>query len=265
MKTALITGGAGGLGQALAAELRKHGWFTALIDLPGPALEALSSLPNTLPLACDVTDPNALANACRVLRAERPSLDLAVYNAGLTHIGPAGSLQPEAHRHLFEVNYFSAVHLAQHLILDLRQTRGVHLAISSVAGFAPLTHRAAYAASKHALEGFFKSLRSEEAPYGVACLVAAPSFIATNSGNSQKTANGLARPGSAKDGLDEMPAAVAARTIFQGLSAKTPFIPVGRVARFAHIANRLSPALYQRLMERRFQVSMTEKGYETSS
>ena len=73
-------------------------------------------------------------------------------------------------------------------------------AISSVAGFAPLHNRTAYAASKHAMEGFFNSLRSEEAPYGVAVQIAAPSFIATNLGEPGTDTQGISRPGAAADG-----------------------------------------------------------------
>jgi short-subunit dehydrogenase len=150
-----------------------------------------------------------------------------------------------------EINHFAALTLTQHLLHPVRQARGVHLAVSSVAGFAPLHQRSAYAASKHAMEGFFKSLRSEEMPYGVSCLIAAPSFVATNPGNADARTDGTARPGSATDGFDEMSPDEAARIILAGYDRRRPFIPVGRVARLSYLVNRLAPAFYERQMRKK--------------
>ena len=249
-RTAVITGGAGGLGRALDKGLRARGWFTVLIDLAGPELEALEALPDRLVLACDLTDAAAVETLCRDLRAARPSIDLVIYNAGITQVGAFADLSEAVHRRVFEVNYFAAVNVARALLPDVRTAKGIHLAISSVAGFSPLLHRTAYAASKHALEGFLKSLRSEEKGYGVACLIAAPSFVATNTATMAARPDGTSRPGAASDGFDAMTPEAAARVILDGIERRRAFIPVGRVAWLSHLLNRLSPGLFQRLMER---------------
>lgn len=249
-KTAIITGGAGGLGLALDGRLRAQGWATVLIDLPGPALDGLEPLPNRTTCACDLTDGSAMQAACAELRRRHPSIDMVIYNAGLTWIGDFAALGEPVHRKLFEINYFAAVNMAQALRDDLRRSGGTHLAISSVAGFSALYRRTAYAASKHALEGFFKSLRSEEKPHGVRCLIAAPSFVATNIGGSDH-ADGTARPGSAKDGIDYMSPDKAAEVILKGVTRGRNMIPVGRIAWLSWLINRLSPRLFEHLMERR--------------
>ncbi len=252
-KTAIITGGAGGLGLALDAGLRQAGWCTVLIDLPGPALEALPPLERRKVFACDLTDVGAMAALCAQIRLEQASIDLVIYNAGITWIGACADLGAKAHRKVFDINYFAAVQMAQTLQADLRRVRGTHLAISSVAGFSPLFQRTAYAASKHALEGFFKSLRSEEKPHGVRVVIAAPSFVATNIGRAEVKTDGIARPGSATDGVDYMSPNNAAREILKGLARGKNYIPVGRIARLAWLINRLSPALFERLMERQIK------------
>lgn len=251
MKTALITGGAGGLGLALDRQLRAGGWHTVLVDLPA-SIAGLEDVADRTLLGCDLTDTDQMQALCEQVRAERPSIDLVIYNAGVTQIGALADHPSGAHRKVFDINYFAAVDMARILQPDLRAARGVHLAISSVAGFAPLHLRTSYAASKHALEGFFKSLRSEEKPYGVACLIAAPSFVATNPGRPGTQAGGLSRPGSASDGMDHMTPEAAARIILTGFRKRRAFTPVGRVARLAYLVNRLSPGLYARMMERRF-------------
>lgn len=249
-RTAVITGGAGGLGRALATGLQARGWHTALIDLPGPELEVIGESGQQKAWPCDITDSDKLTATCDAIRTERPSIDMVVYNAGVTLIGGFADSSPEAHRRVFEINYFAAVETARHFLDDIRKSKGAHLAISSVAGFSPLAQRTAYAASKHALEGFFGSLRSEEKIHGVRTIIAAPSFIATNEGNPARQADGIARPGSATDSIDTMTADAAADIILKGLDAERDMIPVGRVARLSWMINRASPRLFQRLMEK---------------
>jgi NAD(P)-dependent dehydrogenase (short-subunit alcohol dehydrogenase family) len=250
-RTAVITGGAGGLGRALATALQAEGWFTVLIDLPGDALDDCGDTAQQRAYGCDLTNAKQLTATCAQICVDSPSIDLVIYNAGVTQIMAFDQVSMASHRRLFEINYFAAVACAQAFLHPLRQSKGTHLAISSVAGFSPLLHRTAYSASKHALEGFFKSLRSEENQYGVRTVIAAPSFVATNTGNAQADAAGLARPGSASDGVDVMTAAEAAQTIVSGLRNRREFIPVGRVARLASLMNRLSPQYFQKMMEKK--------------
>lgn len=246
MKTAVITGGAGGLGRALAAQLQAKGWFCALVDRPG-GFGDLANGPTQSLHPCDVTDQTQVSALCKVIRAERPSIDLAIYNAGITLIAPFVRVKEQAHRQVFETNYWGAVHLAQAVLPDIRAVAGTHLAITSVAGFAPLKYRTAYAASKHAMTGFFGSLRGEEAEFGVRTALAAPSFVATNPG-AGFDALGIGPPGAAGDGIDEMTPADAAAIILNGLDKGRDFIPVGRVAGLAWWVNRLAPRLYERQM-----------------
>lgn len=247
MKTAVISGGNGGLGRALADRLEAEGWHTVLLDVN---VAGLTPSDRRTPVAVDLTDGPALVHAATGVIAARPSIDLVIYNAGVSQIGPFAGTDEASHRRVFEINYFAAVALARAFLAPLRQSRGTHLAISSVAGFAPLVNRTAYAASKHALEGFFASLRSEETPHGVRTLIAAPSFVATNIGNAERRGDGIMRPGAAADGVDYMTPDDAAAVILTGVARGRPFIPVGRVARLASWMMRLSPALYERMMRR---------------
>jgi len=247
MKTAVISGGNGGLGKALTTGLQAQGWHVVAMDIDVTGLTGGEAL---TPVQIDLTDGAALAGACASIVAARPSIDLVIYNAGVSQIGPFEAATEASHRRVFEINYFAAVNMARGFLTALRKSKGTHLAISSVAGFAPLVNRTAYAGSKHAMEGFFGSLRAEEATHGVSVLIAAPSFVATNLGQGNRSADGIIRPGAAADGMDYMTPAAAAQVILKGLARKRAFIPVGRVARLAHLINRASPALYQRLMRR---------------
>lgn len=246
-KTAVISGGAGGLGTALSAQLQAQGWQVVLLDLNVDHLTATDTL---LPMKCDITDPQALHECCTKILACYDSVDLVIYGAGVTAIAPVDDLTEQAHRRLFDINYFAAVAMAQAFLPALRASKGTHLAITSVAGFAPLRHRASYVASKHAMTGFFASLRIEEATFGVKTVIAAPAFVATNIGNPDADINGLTRPGAAQDAVDVVTPEQAASIILRGLKRGSDTIFVGRVAKLSDVMTRLSPRLYNWVMGR---------------
>ncbi|SMP13238.1 SDR family NAD(P)-dependent oxidoreductase [Shimia sagamensis] len=249
-KTAVISGGAGGLGTALSAQLQDEGWQVVLLDLN---VDHLSTTATQQAMKCDITNPQALQECCATILSSHPSIDLVIYGAGVTAIAPIEDLKEQAHRRLFDINYFAAVAMAQAFQPALRASKGTHLAITSVAGFAPLRHRASYVASKHAMTGFFASLRIEEAKFGVKTVIAAPAFVATNVGNPDADKNGLTRPGAAQDAVDVVTPEQAASIILRGLKRGRSDIFVGRVARLSDVMMRLSPKLYGWVMRRTIQ------------
>ncbi|MDA9009010.1 SDR family NAD(P)-dependent oxidoreductase [Alphaproteobacteria bacterium] len=249
-KVAVTTGAAGGLGKALIALLLDDDWTIVGLDLPSPSLEALQ-IQNVETHACDLTNAEEIAVVCQQILSNHQAIDLVIHCAGITHIGNFESLERKTLRRVMEINFFATVEITTHLLSAVRKAKGTHLAISSVAGFSPLKKRTAYAASKHALEGFFNSLRSEESVYGVSCLIAAPSFIATNSGNAERQENGIARPGSASDGFDTMSPDDAATVILKGYHQRRSMITVGRIAGLSYWLNRFSPRLYERIMTKK--------------
>lgn len=241
MKTAVVSGGNGGLGRAMADLLEAQGWHCVLMDV---SIVGLQTTKSRTPVEVDLTDPTALSAAAAAVINARPSIDMVIYNAGVTQIAPLEETSADSHRRVFEINYFAAVGMARAFLHSLRQSGGTHLAISSVAGFSPLYGRTAYAASKHAMQGFFSTLRSEERAFGVRCLIAAPSFIATNPDAPNRDGDAIMRPGAAADSMDQLSPDAAAKIILQGAFKGRNFIPVGRVARLAAFLVRLSPALY---------------------
>lgn len=252
MKTAVISGGNGGLGRAMAQQLETQGWHCVLMDVN---IAGLGTTASRTPVLVDLTDLTALNQAASAIIAARPSIDMVIYNAGVTQVAPFEETDAHSHRRLFDINYFAAVDMARVFLEPIRESGGTHLAISSVAGFAPLHGRTAYAASKHAMQGFFATLRAEELPFGVRCMIAAPSFVATNIGNAARDDDAIMRPGAAAGGIDYMTADAAARVILRGAHKGQDFIPVGRVAYIASWLMRLSPTLYQWAMRRKIRTS----------
>jgi NAD(P)-dependent dehydrogenase (short-subunit alcohol dehydrogenase family) len=112
------------------------------------------------------------------------ALDGLVNNAGISHRSLFQDTDPAVIRRVMEVNFFGAMQMTHAALPHLLQTRGMVTAISSVAGYAPLLGRTGYAASKHALHGFFDSLRTEVEERGVGVTLVCPSFIATGIGGA---------------------------------------------------------------------------------
>lgn len=256
MKTAVISGGNGGLGRALAEQLEAEGWHCVLMDV---TIAGLQTTESRTPVEVDLTDRDGLSAAASEIISARPSIDMVIYNAGVTQIAPFAETTADSHRRVFEINYFAAVEMARAFLKPLRQSGGTHLAISSVAGFSPLYGRTAYAASKHAMQGFFSTLRSEERAYGVRCLIAAPSFIATNPDAPDQDDDAIMRPGAAADSMDQLSPDAAAKIILRGAFKGRDFIPVGRVALLAALLVRLSPAFYGWVMRRNMYASQPTK------
>jgi short-subunit dehydrogenase len=236
-RTVVITGAAGGIGAALARRFAREECRLGLLDRDPAGVEALaqeleSAGGSALPLACDVTSPAECDAAMKSVIAATGGIDVLVNNAGITHLGAVRDVEVEVLRRVMEVNFFGSVQCTKAALPSLLERRGQVIVLSSVAGFAPLATRAGYAASKHALEGFFDSLRAEHRQDGDG----APAAAGARTG-----VRGMVSPEQVADAIVE--AAQKGRRLL--------LVP-GR-ARLAYVVSRAAPALYERLMLRQLR------------
>ncbi len=252
----VITGGAHGIGAALGARFAAAGHRVALLDLDADAareraaaLEAGGA--RALALECDVTSRKACDDAIARVTAAFGGVDVLVNDAGITQLGLVRETDVEVLRRVMEVNFFGAVNATLAALPSLLERRGRVALMSSVAGFAPLATRAGYVASKHALQGFFATLRAEHARDGLGVTLVCPSFVRTHIGEralgTREGAGAAARSGVAR----EIEPAAAAEVIYRGIAAGRRLVWVGREARLAWWLSQLAPRLYERLMLRR--------------
>jgi short-subunit dehydrogenase len=183
-------------------------------------------------------------------------IDAVINNAGISHRSPFEVTATAVLRRVMEVNLFGAIHLTRPLLPALRQSRGLIVAISSVAGYTPLIARTGYAASKHAVHGFFESLRTEVAADGIDVMLVCPSFIATGiDRNALGPDGGAVRHAQVVVGRRLQPDAVAER-IFRGCERSQRLLLIGLTARAAWWVSRLAPSLYERVMARKLRGEM---------
>jgi NAD(P)-dependent dehydrogenase (short-subunit alcohol dehydrogenase family) len=256
--TVLVTGAGGGLGRAIAEQFAAAGAHIVALDKDAAAVASLQAALEArgracLALPCDVTDPDACARAVAAAIARFGAIDVLVNNAGMSHRSGLAETDLDVIRRVMDVNFYGAVHCTKAALPRLVERRGQIIAISSVAGYTPLIARTGYAASKHALHGFFESLRTEVAPQGVQVMLVCPSFVATQidrnalGGDGQPVRHAqvtIGRP---------LTTDAAAQQIVAGAARGRRLLLVGRTAWMAWWISRLAPSLYEKLMAQRLR------------
>ena len=256
-RTVLVTGAGGGLGRAIALRFAQAGACIVAADKDAMGIESLrieieGRGGQCLALPCDVTDADACARAVAAGVERFGGLDVLVNNAGMSQRSGFATTDLAVIRRVMDVNFYGAVHCTKAALPHLLAARGLVVAVSSVAGYTPLIARTGYAASKHAMHGFFESLRTELAPRGVDVMMVCPSFVATHIDRNALGGDGQpVRHAQLTTGTPLSADAVAER-ILSGAARGRRLLLVGRTARLAWWASRISPALYERLMARRF-------------
>jgi len=179
LKTAMVTGASSGLGRELVRQLVRDRVMTVLAT--ARRLDRLESLAAELPpgrvqvVAGDLADADFRRTLWRRAEGMAGGLDLLVNNAGLGHYSEFADQDFEAVRRIFEVNVLALIDLTGHAVRHMRaRGAGQVLEISSVLGSVGLPYSSAYVASKHAVDGFVKSLRYELRGTGVRVWAACP-------------------------------------------------------------------------------------------
>ncbi|MCP5057886.1 MAG: SDR family oxidoreductase [bacterium] len=247
-KHVVVTGAAAGIGAALAERYLREGARVALLDR-----EEIDEPPeNAISIRCDVTKEADCRNAFKEVVSAFGGIDVLVNNAGITHLGHFGDTQVDVLRQVMEVNFFGAVNCTKAALPSLLERNGQVIAMSSVAGFAPLVGRTGYSASKHALHGFFDSLRAEYASQGLRVLLVCPSFVDTAIGKHALGGDGGSAPREARTGVRNptQPSTIA-DAIVRAAMKNRRLLLFPREATFSWWISRLAPRLFERLMIRR--------------
>ncbi len=264
-KVVVVTGAAGGLGRALCLRFGQAGARIVALDREAPMLdELLIGLHQAgiaaIGAACDVTVEDDCLKAMAEARRCFGAIDVLVNNAGITHRSAFAHTEPAVIRRVMAVNFFGALHCTHAALDELVSHRGMVIVISSVAGFAPLIARTGYAASKHALHGFFDSLRTEVEPLGLKVMLVCPSFIQTGIEKNALDGHGLpARHPQAIVGVRATPQSIADR-IFQAAARERRLLLPDSVSRSSWWVSRLAPRLYERLMVAKLDKEMRGGG-----
>jgi short-subunit dehydrogenase len=179
-----ITGASSGIGEALAYAMCAQ---RAKLILSSRRIAELERVRNNcahpdnvhiLPL--DLTDSANLEAKVPAAIALFGHIDIMVHNGGISQRSLVADTEIAVHRQVMELNYFSYIILTKALLPHFMARRsGYFVVTSSVMGKIGTPMRAAYAASKHALHGYFDSLRAEVSQYGIGVTIITPGYIHT--------------------------------------------------------------------------------------
>ncbi|HEX7973167.1 MAG TPA: SDR family oxidoreductase [Anaerolineales bacterium] len=181
----VLTGASRGIGRALARALAGRGAWLALAARDIARLEQVAEECRGLggrafALQTDVCDQTQCQRLIARSVNEYGRIDTLINNAGVTMWARFEDLQDLAPLEtVMRTNYFGSVYCTYAALPYLKRAHGRIVAISSLAGKSGIPTRSGYAASKHAMQGFFDSLRIELAGYGVSVTIVCPDFVAS--------------------------------------------------------------------------------------
>ena len=185
-KRIVLTGAAGGIGEALARQLASEGARLALADLNEEGLNRVGQLcqevgSEVLLIPTDVTQ----LDQCQTLIGKAVEtwggLDVFLSNAGLSMWSRFEDVTDITFfERIMAVNYFGPLYCTYAALPYLKESKGMIVAITSSSGKVSAPLHSGYAASKHAMHGFFDALRTELAGSGVTITLSVPLFVATD-------------------------------------------------------------------------------------
>lgn len=253
MKTVWITGASSGIGEALAVEWSREGARVILSARDHHALERVrgrcANPERHLVKPLDVAETAAVDRVASEVLSEAGAVDVLVLSAGVSQRSLIAETQLAIDRRIMDINYFGSVAVTKAVLPSMLVRRSGHIVpISSVIGYVGVPMRSAYAASKHALHGFFNALRAENHRNGIRVTIVCPGYVRT-----KVSENALRGDGSAHGQLDETHARAmlpedAAPKIVRGVSAGRREVHVGGEEIAAIRLQRFLPWLVDRVL-----------------
>ncbi|MBI2379867.1 MAG: SDR family oxidoreductase [Gammaproteobacteria bacterium] len=250
-----LTGASSGIGEALAYALSRRGARLILSARRAEELERVRRL-------CDNPDwhwvmPLDLEHSeefpAKVKAAEEHfgRIDLLINNGGISQRARAQDTALAVDRRIMEINYFGTIALTKAVLPGMLARRAGHIAtVTSLVGHFGTPLRSGYAASKHALHGFFDSLRAELWEQGVGVSLICPGFIHTNLSYAAVLGDGS--PQSTMDDAQAhgYPATLCAEDILTGLAKGKEEFSVGGRERLGVYLKRFFPGLFSKMIRK---------------
>ncbi|NMO21664.1 SDR family oxidoreductase [Pyxidicoccus fallax] len=255
-KTVVITGASSGIGEELAVLLAGRGAHVVLAARGEEALQRVkarceSAGGRAVAVRTDVGD----AEACRLLMERAVEafggIDVLVNNAGVSMGARVDEVTDLGlYERLMRINYLGAVYCTHHALPHLKARKGLVVAVSSLTGLAGVPTVSGYAASKHAMHGFFDSLRIELRGTGVDVSVVCPGFVATNIRLNALGTDGQPTGADEDGGMKKMDAGTCAAIMLRAIERREREVVMTAKARVGKYVKLLAPGLLDRIAAR---------------
>ncbi|WBB68644.1 SDR family NAD(P)-dependent oxidoreductase [Micromonospora sp. WMMD812] len=259
--TALVTGAASGIGEALAHALVRRGSHLVLLDRDAARLDGVASaLRAAYPdrqlatYLVDLADPAATARVAAEVRQRHPRVRLLINNAGVALGGRFDQVTFEEFSWVVDINFRAVAQLTHALLPALKAESGAHLVnVSSLFGLMAPPGQTAYSASKFAVRGFTEALRPELAENGIGVTSVHPGGINTRIAANARIGSGVdhteyERGRRQFEKLLTIPPARAAEVILRAVSRRRGRVLIGWSAKLPDLLVRVAPASYHRVL-----------------
>ena len=244
-KVIWITGASSGIGKALAKAAAKAGMRVIISARNEAELERvrLACGGQTAVLPMDVSKHNEMEAFTSKAAVIFGPIDILVNNAGVGQRGLAVETELEVVKRIFDINFFGSIALAKAILPSMIDRKsGTIVALSSVLGSVPLSKRSAYVASKHAIEGFYQTLRLELFETGVKVLIVRPGLIDTNFSKNAFDAKGAKRGDDILGKWGKMKSDACAKRILSAIQNGHENLLVGGIETWGVLAKQLLPS-----------------------
>ncbi len=254
-KIVWITGASSGIGEALAYEFSRKGAQLVLSARNGSRLDEVRKAcvnPGIhLLMPLDLSRPDSYNHACSEVLGTLGRVDILVNNGGVSQRSLAAQTTMDVDRAIMETNFFGTIGLTKAILPSMIERRAGHIVvITSVAGKLGTPVRSTYSASKHALHGFFESLRAETWKQGIRVTMVCPGFIRTNISINALTGDGS--PQGTMDNAQEhgMPAFICAEKIVRAVEKNKAEVYIGGREVLGIYLKRFFPSLFNVIIKR---------------
>jgi short-subunit dehydrogenase len=253
-KVVWITGASSGIGEELAKQFNSLGAIVILSARNEEKLQAvqaqLTTSENSMVLPLDLEHSENFHDLTNKVVEKYKKIDFLINNGGLSQRGNAADTSIEIDRRIMEINYFGTIALTKAVLPVMREQKSGHIvAISSIAGKFGFYLRSAYAASKHALQGFYESLLLEEAEHNIAVTIAYPGKINTDISVSALNDKGETHGVMDHNQATGMPAEECASKLIKAIQKKKKSVLIGNKEIYAVYIKRYFPRLFWKIIK----------------
>lgn len=255
-KTIWITGASSGIGRAVALKLSKENTTLILSDIDENGLEAVAlecrkNNCTAITAPMDLGNEKSVESVAMEVINKLQKIDCLYQFAGISQRSLVNETPLSVDRKIFEINFFGAIALTKAVLPVMIKSGGGQIAVtSSLVGKFGFPYRSSYSATKHALHGFFESLRAENHQYNIRVSIFIPGRVKTNISVNAITKDGKAH-GKMDEGQDTgISPEKAARMIYNGLKKEKKEILVGGNELLMLHIRRFLPKLYYYLSTR---------------
>jgi dehydrogenase/reductase SDR family protein 7B len=250
-----ITGASSGIGEALALAFAREGARLVLSSRRPVELErvrrACARPQDHMVLQLDLMQGATFPTAVAAVIARFGHVDVLVNNGGVSQRSLAAEADPAVERALMEVDYFGPVALTKAVLPSMRARKSGHVVVvTSVMGYVGTPGRSTYAAAKHALHGYFDSMRAELWREDIKITLACPGYVKTAVSDNAVGPHGEKHGRMDGTHVEGIAPERCARAIVNGVARGREEVLVGGKEIAAVYLKRFTPWLWSRIVRR---------------